>query len=123
MFYTIGAFSEKTNLTAHTLRYYEKEQLLAPNRSDNGRRYYTEQDVNWIVFIKRLKETGMPIKQIKKYAQLRAMGDITLQERMLLLQNHRRFVLEKMAQWQENLDKLEHKIDYYQAKISVQVEL
>ena len=122
MFYTIGTFSEKAKLTPHTLRYYEKEQLLAPNRSDNGRRYYTEQDVNWVVFIKRLKETGMPIKQIKHYAQLRALGNATLQERMVLLQNHRQFVREKMAQWQENMDKLEHKIDYYQAQISAQIE-
>lgn len=57
MEYTIGEFSALTNLGIHTLRYYEKENLISPKRKENGRRLYSENDVNWIQFIMRLKDT------------------------------------------------------------------
>ncbi|SHN70375.1 MerR family transcriptional regulator [Desulfovibrio litoralis] len=66
MKYFIGEFATLVSLSAHTLRYYEKEQLLIVERDTGGRRYYTEKDVTWILFIKKLKETGMSIKEIKK---------------------------------------------------------
>lgn len=119
-FYSIGDFAKKADLSPYTLRYYEKEQLLSPKRLENGRRYYTEQDIAWLLFIKRLKETGMPIKEIKQYALLRAEGDSTLQNRMQILQNHRQLVMSKMIQWQENPENLDQKINYYQIAIDQQ---
>ncbi|WP_434778850.1 MerR family transcriptional regulator [Neisseria sp. Ec49-e6-T10] len=118
MYDSIGKFSERTGLSRYTLRYYEKENLIKPNRHKNGHRYYTEHDVNWVLFIKKLKDTNMPIKQIKQYALLRERGDITLEERMLLLQHHQRFVLETVANWQGHLNNLNEKIDFYRKKIS-----
>ncbi|HAJ55503.1 MAG TPA: MerR family transcriptional regulator, partial [Lactobacillus sp.] len=50
-------------------RYYEKEHLIVPDRDQNNRRTYTDADQRWIAFIKRLKATGMPIKEIKTYAR------------------------------------------------------
>jgi len=117
MEYTIGEFSTLTNLGIHTLRYYEKENLIIPNRKENGRRCYSESDVKWIQFIKRLKDTGMPIKEIQKYAVFRASGDSTLNERMEMLIQHRIKLNMEIIKWQEHLDKLDFKIDYYQKEI------
>lgn len=72
MDYSIGEFSRVTGLGIHTLRYYEHENLVSPSRNSSDRRRYSEKDIAWIAFIKRLKATGMPIKEIKKYVQLRA---------------------------------------------------
>ena len=88
MEYSIGEFSRLTNLGIHTLRYYEHENLITPKRNSSNRRCYSDKDLAWIEFIKRLKDTGMPIKEIQCYAELRAKGDITLNERMEIKKRH-----------------------------------
>ncbi len=118
MSYSIGEFSAITNLTIDTLRYYEKEQLIFVTRDAVGRRRYTEADIRWILFIKRLKDTGMPIKKIKTYAYLRYQGDITLFERLDILERHRLLVLEEKAKWESHLKHLEEKISLYKNKIA-----
>lgn len=123
MSYTIGEFSALTNLGIHTLRYYEKENLISPERKENGRRLYSENDVNWIQFIKRLKDTGMPIKEIQKYAAFRATGDSTLTERMEMLIKHRTALNEEIMKLQEHMEKLDSKIDFYQTEIEKQGRL
>ena len=115
--YSIGEFSDLTNVSIYTLRYYEKENLINPKRMDNGRRTYSEEDIAWIQFIKRLKDTGMSIKEIHKYAELRAVGDATLEKRMEILKNHRCLLQEEIAKANENLSKLDEKIIYYENAI------
>lgn len=117
MDYSIGEFSRLMGLGIHTLRYYEKERLLAPQRQPNGRRRYSERDVAWVQFIRRLKDTGMPIREIQKYAALRAAGDSTMEERLELLLGHRAAVLEEIAKWNDHLAKLDEKIAFYRAEI------
>lgn len=117
MDYSIGEFSKRTGLGIHTLRYYEHENLLMPNRNASNRRRYSDNDIAWVDFIKRLKETGMPIKQIRQYATLRASGDATLSERMALLIQHREALQAKIALQQEHLAKLDDKIDFYRSEI------
>ena len=118
MDYSIGAFSAIVNLSIDTLRYYEKEKLILVERDASGRRLYTESDINWILFIKRLKETGMPIKEIKEYAFLRYKGDSTMIQRLHMLEKHRLLVLEEKAKWESNLSHLEEKISTYKDRIS-----
>ena len=65
MHYSIGKFSKLTRLSVHTLRYYENEGLLRPQRDGSNRRYYNESDYQWLLFILRLKAVGMPIKRNK----------------------------------------------------------
>ena len=113
MSYAIGQFSKMTGLTGPTLRYYEQEGLLSVKRDAAGRRAYTEQDVEWLHFIKRLKETGMPIREIRRYAQLRYQGDSTMQERLAMLEDHYQNVLEERQKLAENLRKLEEKLTFY----------
>lgn len=101
----------------HTLRYYEHEHLIMPGRNSSNRRCYSEQDLAWIEFIKRLKETGMPIKEIQYYAELRAAGNSTLNERMEMLTAHRAALNEQIKQLQEHMEKLDDKIDFYRKEI------
>ena len=120
MNYSIGEFSNITNISIYTLRYYEKENLIIPSRKENGRRCYNEKDIIWIEFIKRLKDTKMPIKEIQEYAALRADGDSTMNERMEMLIKHRIALKEEIARSNEHLKKLNDKINYYKAEIDKQ---
>jgi DNA-binding transcriptional MerR regulator len=116
--YSIGEFARATGLSAHTLRYYEKEELLAPKRGRGGQRYYLESDLRWLEFIRRLKETGMPIKEIRQYAALRAKGDSTLTARLEMLMAHRTHILHELAKWQSHLENMSQKIQYYENEIA-----
>lgn len=118
MDYSIGEFSKITGLGIHTLRYYEHEGLLAPARNSANRRRYSDGDFTWVSFIKRLKATGMPIKEIRRYAALRAEGDATLCPRMDLLIQHRRRLREQIEQLQEHEAKLDEKIAFYRREIA-----
>ena len=122
MDYSIGEFSKATGLGIHTLRYYEHENLIIPLRNSSNRRRYSEKDIAWIAFIKRLKATGMPIKEIKKYAALRANGDATLSERMEMLMQHRQSLNERIRQLQEHEAMLDEKIAFYRQEIACRRE-
>ena len=117
MEYSIGEFSRLTNLGIHTLRYYEHENLITPKRNSSNRRCYSDKDLAWVEFIKRLKDTGMPIKEIQRYAELRAEGDLTLNERMEMLTVHRESLNEQIKVLQEHMAKLDDKIDFYRQEI------
>lgn len=120
MDFSIGEFSAITGLSVYTLRYYEKEKLIIPARKNNGRRCYSDRDLNWVQFIKRLKDTNMPIKEIQKYAVLRANGDSTFLDRMKMLKNHRAVLQKAIAEYQEHLGHLNDKIAFYQEAINKQ---
>lgn len=117
MNYSIGEFSKLTNLGIHTLRYYEQEKLIVPERNFGNRRRYSEKDIAWIDFIKRLKDTGMPIKEIKRYAELRALGETTLNARMAMLIQHRKSLNEQIQLLQEHKEKLDEKIEFYRTEL------
>lgn len=117
MEYSIGEFSEITGLGIHTLRYYEQERLITPMRNSSNRRRYSDRDVAWIAFIRRLKATGMPIREIKRYAALRAEGESTLTERMELLIQHRQSLKDRIMQLQEHEARLDEKIAFYRQEI------
>jgi len=117
MNYSIGEFSKIAGLSIYTLRYYEEEKLIIPDRKENGHRFYSENDIAWIQFIKRLKDTNMPIKEIRKYAQLRAKGDSTMPIRMEMLMGHRAALKNQITLLKQYLEILDDKIDYYRTKI------
>jgi DNA-binding transcriptional MerR regulator len=110
----IQAFSKKTNISSYTIRYYEKIGLLKNiGRNSSGHRWFTEKDVLWLSFIKRLKNTGMPLENIRLYAELRELGDTTSKARMMILQKHALLLEEKISEEQCHLKKLKEKIEYY----------
>jgi len=116
MNYTTSSFSKYSGISIDTLRYYEKEHLILPARKSNGHRLYTENDMIWIQFIKQLKDTGMTIKEIREYSELRLKGDSTQKDRLTLLIQHRRFLKEKMNTFQNYLSKLDQEIQKYEHK-------
>ena len=116
--YSIQEVSRKTGLTAHTLRYYEKEGLISGvERSQGGFRQYTDEDLERLGLICCLKNTGMSIQEIARFVQLTHEGDHTLRERVELLRAHREQVLERMAEMQKYLDKVTWKLNFFTEKL------
>lgn len=85
----MSEMAECTGVSAHTLRYYERVGLIHPiARSTGNQRRYAATDVDWVQFLLRLRETGMPISTMRTYAELRAQGDTTVAARLELLLQH-----------------------------------
>lgn len=105
----IGAFAELTGISAYTLRYYEKKGLLFVKRDQNGCRNYLAEDREWVQFLCKLKATGMLLRDIKRYAQLRYNGDGTIAERLELLLKHQVYVAEEVHKWQQYSENLQAK--------------
>jgi len=111
---TIQQVAAATGLSVHTLRYYERCDLIAPiHRARNGHRRYSEQDISWIQFLTKLRLTGMPIRQMQQYATLLRQQPDAVQERRALLEAHRQKVVENLQQLQENLAAIDWKIQHY----------
>jgi DNA-binding transcriptional MerR regulator len=116
--YTIREVCEKTGLTAHTLRYYEKEKLLpSVDRSAGGFRQYSDEDMEKLAMICCLKNTGMSLQEIAQFMALSREGDSTLQARCEMLKKHRESVLERMEEMQRYLDKVTRKYDFYSKRL------
>ncbi len=110
----IGDLARRTGLSAHTIRYYERIGLLPRAPRDSSRqRGYDESILVWIAFLGRLKTTGMPIRDMLRYARLRERGQDTREERRLLLERHRTGVRAHMAELQDCLAVLDTKIAGY----------
>lgn len=86
---TMKEMESQTGLSSYTLRYYEKERIITPKRQSNGRRTYTQEDVEWILFVKQLRELNMPIETIAAYANLMMQGDVGLEKRLAFLEEYR----------------------------------
>ncbi|MBD5398072.1 MerR family transcriptional regulator [bacterium] len=118
MTYTIGQVAKKTGLTTHTLRFYDKEGLL-PNVKKNlsGIRYFSDNDLNWIVILECLKSTGLSLKDIKHYIDLYKLGNKSLNERLEIFKIQKKRVKEQISLLKENMKKIDFKIKYYEEAI------
>ena len=110
----IGELARRSGLTAYTIRYYERIGLL-PYAARNGsaQRDYDASILTWIEFLGRMKATGMPIRDMLRYAALRESGEATEAERRELLAVHRERVRADLAELQANLLVLDAKIAGY----------
>lgn len=113
MNYTISEAARKFNLTPHTIRYYENENIISPHRHKNGIRYFTNEDLEQIEMICCLKATGMSIKDIKAYFDLCLQGDKTLEKRMEIFTSHREHILNELDLLKKHLNKIDDKISWY----------
>ncbi|AVZ72807.1 MerR family transcriptional regulator [Streptomyces lunaelactis] len=112
--YTISEVVAFTGLTAHTLRWYERIGLMPHvDRSNTGQRRFTNRDLNWLGFVGKLRLTGMPVADMVRYAELVREGEHTFEARQELLQQTRRDVRSRIAELQDTLAVLDHKIDFY----------
>ena len=114
----ISEVSKKYNISPYTLRYYEKEGLL-PNVKKNasGIREYSENDCNWVEFIKCMRGAGLSIEVLAKYIELFYKGDSTKEERKNILTEERAKLIEKRDAIQATIDRLDYKIDAYDKTI------
>lgn len=111
---TISEAAKKTNLTAHTIRYYDKEGLLPfVERTNSGIRYFKENDIESLEIINCLKATGMPIKEIKTFVDWCIEGDATLKERYEMFLERKSVVEAQMLDLQKALDRINYKCWYY----------
>ena len=111
---TVQQVAQMTGLSEHTLRYYERSGLIPPvGRAGNGHRRYSQQDIEWVQFVRRLRAAGMPIAGVQRYVALQRQGSATRGERLELLKAHRQSVQQQIEELLEHLALIEHKITYY----------
>ncbi|MGE4405183.1 MerR family transcriptional regulator [Pseudomonas sp.] len=116
---SIQQFATRTGLSADTLRYYEKIGLLRQVARDaSGYRVYGPRDLEWVGFILRLKDTGMALDDIIRYADLREHGETTLAARQALLETHAAKLRARLARDSEHLAALQAKIELYRRQTS-----
>lgn len=117
---SIAEAARRTGVSVHTLRYYERAGLVVTpvDRTAGGRRRYQQLDLDWTTVCTRLRATGMPIKIIRRYAQLVSAGPGNEQERLALMEAHRAEVTANLAEIQENLKVIDHKIDVYRGRLA-----
>jgi DNA-binding transcriptional MerR regulator len=112
---SIGQVSARIGLTTHTLRFYEREGLFfAPvRRNSAGRRVFTEEEVEWLMVCTKLRSSGMPLPEIRRYAQLVKQGDGNEPERLELLRRHEANVQQQVADLREALAVIHRKVEIY----------
>ncbi len=116
---TIAEVARETDLSIHTLRYYERAGLLIPvERNGLGHRRYSAKDIEWIGVCTKLRATGMPISQIRRYAELVREGPGNEAERLALLEAHGEVVRGRLIEIRRNLELIDHKIGVYRERLA-----
>lgn len=114
--YTIGECARRSGFTMDTLRYYERIGLIdAVERTATGQRRFTDDHLEWLGTLKCLRDTGMPVEQMCRFAHLVREGDHTIDDRIALLEAHRIAVDERMADLTAKRDYISGKIAYYRS--------
>lgn len=122
MTYTIKDISAILGLSIYTIRFYDKEGLLPfVSRNKSGNREFTESDLNLFRVICCLKNTGMQIKNIKKYIDLCMEGADTIDLRKELMLEHRKDIITKIDTLNENLDLINSKIKIYDSPNAIEI--
>lgn len=118
----IADVSKKYELSADTLRYYERIGLIPEvNRNKSGIRDYTEEDCRWVEFIKCMRNAGLPIEVLIEYVTLFQKGDETIQARKELLTEQRKKLIETMEDMKKTMERLDYKIERYEKGIVTKV--
>jgi DNA-binding transcriptional MerR regulator len=111
---TIREVATATGITPHTLRYYERIGLMCDvPRTASGHRRYGPEEMRWIEFLHRMRETGMSIRRMHEYARLFRAGDAAIPARRRLLEDHRRGLAARIAALAESLALIDTKIRAY----------
>jgi DNA-binding transcriptional MerR regulator len=114
---TIADAARASGLSAHALRYYERAGLLDPiDRDASGHRRYSDEDLERIRFLTKLRATGMPIRDVRRYAQLLREGEGNEAERLALLEAHRTAVVAVLEETARNLELIDWKINLYRER-------
>ena len=113
---SIGQVAERTGLSVHTLRFYEREGILANpvRRGPGGRRFYSEDDVEWLQVCIILRASGMPLAEIRQYTDLVRQGSGPEEQRLALLRRHQEHVIVQIDKLTQCLDLIAFKVRVYE---------
>lgn len=112
---TITEVSERTGLSQDTLRYYEKAGLIERvDRTSGNHRCYAPTDLDWIAFLLRLRETGMSIGDMQRFARLRSSGSASVADRLMMLREHRGSLETRIRGLRQSGKALDDKIRHYE---------
>ncbi|MBW9322064.1 MerR family transcriptional regulator [Enterococcus casseliflavus] len=115
MEYIAHEVAKKIGISVPALHYYEKAGLLPPiERNAAGNRVYSEENIEWLYMIVMMRETGVPIREIRKYTQLLLQGPETIPDRYKLVLQYKQSVEEKIKLMQSSLKWMEAKVAFYQ---------
>ncbi|EMF0497070.1 MerR family transcriptional regulator [Enterococcus faecium] len=115
----IKQVSEEKEISADTLRYYERIGLIPPvNRTKGGIRDYTKEDLKWVDFTICMRNAGLSIESLIEYIRLSSEGEATVSERRKLLIEESELLTKKIAEMQECLERLQGKIKKYDHVLS-----
>ncbi|GGC76665.1 MerR family transcriptional regulator [Enterococcus wangshanyuanii] len=110
----ISTASKETNVSADTIRYYERIGLIPPvKRTENGIREFSEEDLRWIIFSRQMRNAGLSIESLIEYLSLFREGDHTVPARLELLKEQEMILKERVDMMQRALDRLAFKIENY----------
>jgi DNA-binding transcriptional MerR regulator len=117
---TIGQVAERTGLSVHALRFYEREGIFANDveRGAGGRRRYREEDVDWLTVCVILRASGMPIPVIRRYTELVRAGAGNEKERLAIMRGHQEQVRGQIGRLNECLDLIGYKVGVYEDLLS-----
>lgn len=118
MTFSISQVAEKMGISVHTLRFYDKEGLLPNLQRLGGRRVFSDEDLAWLQILSCLKETGMPLKDIRRYMELCQQGDDSLRERQEMILKQKESVEAQISALEAHLKVIERKIAYYNSAIA-----
>jgi DNA-binding transcriptional MerR regulator len=117
--YTPSETARRSGFSLDTLRYYERIGLLSMvDRTPGGQRVFSDDDLGWLGLVRCLRDTGMPLNQMCRFAELARAGDQTIADRVDLLRAHAVAVEEQMALLQRQYGQLREKIKYYEGELA-----
>ena len=114
--YTPGEAAGRIGVSIDTIRYYEKIGLMHGIRRDSGgRRVFSDDDLSRLGLLRCLRDSGMPIARLRRFAELLQGGDDTADQRTALLEEHDREIDEKVAQLRREQERVREKIKWYRS--------
>nr|WP_154959218.1 MerR family transcriptional regulator [Paenibacillus xylanexedens] len=114
MEFTIKQVAERTRLPASTLRFYDRTGLMPLlKKTEYGTRKYSEMDICWLELVRCLRDSGMPLEDIKAFMLLCLEGSSTSEQRKEMLQQHRQNIVKQMDVLNCSLGTIDYKLDHY----------
>ena len=118
MIMTIKEVSEKYDISADTLRYYERVGMIPPvTRTSGGIRNYSDEDIGWVLLAKCMRQAGLPVEVMTRYLKLSQQGDETIPARLQLLKDQRDTLIEQRKRLDETIERINYKISRYEVAL------
>jgi len=112
--FTVKQVSEMMDVSAHTLRFYDKMGLFPGlKRSDNQIRVFAEEDLHWVYIVVCMRKTGMSLSDIKSYIDLCKVGDKTIEQRYHIILEQKEKAELLVQEMEMRVEQLERKAQYY----------